>query len=656
MAQIDNPASILAKDRSEYYKASKKEKDNYERQVKELEDNYEKHDKKRDANYSKQLNEIRDRYESQYDKLKENHNQSLADKKEKIQAQLSKEKESNSGTVRNLEKDHYEKLENLNESYNENLNREKSLHDNEVNNLRSSYMDSVKNMRKASADQMGQVQERFGNSVDKQKVDIIDEKNKMQSAFEKRLNDTTLSEQERRNQLQKHHQIYMDQMSKHHNLDKDLSTQMNDAKIQDLRQENNMKLQKSALKEKLDNEKLVKNFNNEFLTQQEQNEQNLKDVKFDHLAEKRLKDYKDARAKEMSEKMSSSGIGGTRNEIDLQNRVKNLEGRSNLLQERLANEEKDFATNLKDHNALSKQEQGKALMKKDLENQGRITDISTMEKNKNLKLTETLTEKNRIDTQELNAQLAKSEKDFKTRLRNLNENFGEQMQDVNTKNAQLVDGLKKEHIMDKRNYAASIDRIYNDRQVELMKSFDQRMSLQSQVYENRIQKLEENNEKLRETLRDSISRLKEKNDQELITNKNLADEQKNNIETTLHDKMSMQEKELMRTSKEKYERLYKKLQQQENDFQKSLKNIVFDYESKIQTLNQEKNKNQAQSKLEIQRDRREILAGFNVEKQRIIEQYENMLENIKKTHEEEMNNLRNFRQMSQVKGDASEVS
>lgn len=647
MSQIDSPSSLKAKDRAEYYKENQRAKEKYNSDLEAQRNRYEKSTNLRNEKFQSDISEIKDRYEKRFDELRAKSAENTKKFQSKMQNQSAEEQEEN---LRNLakERDKFQKrIEELNVEYNKELSAKEKRHMNSEQMLKGAYKD---NLLKKDED-FNQYTSNLNNKYDQATQELVkrsqDDKLNLEKKYSDILSDQTSSEMKKREMQNQSSSTVLNRTQADNKMALKLKEMEREAEVDDIRKETNARIDKRILDEKLNHERAQASHTREMEKQNDQHRRETSQANMDQLMEKRMRAYKEGRKEESLKRAQNNDISVTPKEQYQEVEIRRWKERNKAMEEKLGNQQESYSDNLKVLQNKNQMEAGMALQKKDVESDNRVMDVLAAERLKFDKSQSTWQSKTIADKEIHDRLTRKNEKTLKDRVTNLNETYTQRLQDLNDKNTNLLVGLKREHLHDKREFAINVETQFNKRQIDLVKDFEKKQDLLMTEYEKKISQLEFQNQELMRTMQENTSRIRTEGNQKLINQQDMLVEQKKDSERSLHELMASREKELRNTIYKLHEDYTKKINEQENNFKLRIKELARNYEQKMFHLQRSTNQEVNSKNNELVRERKTLLDAFQEEKKRLSDQYENVIKNMKTAHEEHMANLNRYKKINE---------
>jgi len=638
----------VAQERADYNKLLNKERDKFNNDLSETKERFERISKKRDDSTQKYRNELSDSYDSMKNENIEQSNNSVKLKRAAMDKALEEERMSHANSMGQAQKKFYNKLEDLNDEYNESNQSLAKIYDKNLEKKREMYGQGIKKNQKESTDSVNQFRDNFTKSIEEQREGLLKEKNKIQRDHSKLLKDQQVDNTNEKLKLQSRFRDHTIQRERDHAAEKEILGKLNDAeksdikkifeeKVNDINEGSQENYQELMSKTNREMDRMQRDFNKERYLERNEN-----------LAEKRERDFQVGRKDEIEQRSIQQEIHAAKvGKNSLADKdAKRWKERSSDLIDQLQKQQSFYQTELKASQENAKRKTGQTLMSKELEFQGKQSNQLFNERTNAQRKEMFLNDKNDIDSRNLTTQFSTREKSLQERVKALSETFNQRTQDLNTKNVNMLEGLKSQHVADKRNFSLSVEKEFNDRQLDKLKDFEKKQRVLTEDYERQINQLTKENSKLQTMLVDTVNRVKNKGDQDIQNQQQLMIDQKKQSDRRIHDKLASREMELKFLVEELHTRYGRKLTDQENSLQTKINNLTEDYEDKIKVLmKNHRVENEEQSAANL-KDRQFLQRNFEEEKKRLVEQYNNFIQNMKISHQDEVRNIKKFKELN----------
>jgi len=647
MSQIDSPSSLRSKDRAQYYKEQQRLKEQYNKDLDSQKNRFDKINEQRNEKLQKDVGEVRDRYEKKFDELKNQSSSETKKYQDKIQKQITKEQDQNIKTLAEQREDFQRRVEDLNVEYKNQLDAEQKRNLTAEEMQKSKFKNNLQNKEESFVNYNDDVRSKQDQITEEMYKNSKFEKNKLEQKYTNILQDQTASEIKKRQVEKNASKEVLDKTQLDNKIALKLKDIERDALVSDMRKENNQILEKRIADEKVNHDKILAGHNREIEKERGVHRRELNQTHMDNLMEKRIRDYQDGRKAESLQRSMNNGISVTPKEKQQEDEIRRWKDRNRAMDEKLGSQQEQYVDNLKQLQQKNKIEAGSALQKKDVESDNRVMDVLAAERLKYDKSQSTWESKQIADKEIFDRSTRQSEKTLKDRVTNLNETYTQRLQDLNDKNSNMLIGLKREHLHDKREFAINIETQFNKRQLELVRDFEKKQDLLMSEYEKKIGFLENQNIELITSMHETINKVRRDENQKMINQQDMLIEQKKDNERSLHEMMARREKELRQTIYKLHEDYTAQINNQENNFKNRMTELASTYEQKLFVFQRDTNKELNSKSNEMVRERKALHVAFEDEKKRLSEQYENVIRNMKSAHQEYIVNLNKFKKANE---------
>jgi hypothetical protein len=646
MSQIESPSSIKSKERANYYKELKRLKDGQANELDSQKKRYEKVTTQRQEDFRKDISKIEDSYESKFDDMRKKSSEEMKKYQSKVDAKTSKVQEENLRELAKERENFQKRVEDLNLEYKKDLTAKGERSQVIQDETKKRYQENLLKKDETFANESNNVRSR----QDHHTKELLGHSHIEKKELEKKhaeIMQNQLKDEMKKRQVEKDTASSVLEKTQH---DNKIALKLKDiernAQVDDIRNETQEVLEKRMLDEKINHEKMITSHerdvaNERKLHLRQQNQSNM-----DHLMEKRIMNYQEGRRSESLQRSQNNGISVTPKEKQQEVEIRRWKERNREMEGKLGEQQDKYVDNLKEVQQKNKMEAGRALQSKEVESDNRVLDVLAGERMKFTKAQSTWNDKQLADKEIFERTNTKNDKQHKDRITTLNEAYTQRLQDLNDKNTNLLEGLKREHLHDKREFSVNLETQFNQRQISMVKDFEKKQDLLLGEYEKKLKHLESQNEQLMMKMHETIGRVRREGDQKMINQQGMLVEQKKDSERSLHEMMATRENELRQTIYDLHEGYQARINNQENDFRIRMNELTNSYEQKLFTLQRETNQELNSKNNEMTRERKILHAAFEDDKKRLTEQYENMIKNMKSAHQGHVANLNSFKKIN----------
>lgn len=647
MSQIDSASSLRSKDRAAYYKEQQRAKEKYDKDLDAQKNRFEKVTDSRNEKFQNDILEMKDNYDKKFDDLRSKSAENLKKFQKNVQHKTTKEQEENLSNIAQERENFQRRVEDLNISYNKELlakeKRNNIAESTLKNNFKSNLNKKEEDFTKHTSDLKYKQDLSTRDLLNQSQV----EKNKLEKSYNDILQKQASSELKKRQMDNSAFKTVLDKKEMDSKADLELKELQKDAAITDVRSDANAILEKRILDEKRNNEKLVSSQSRDMQRERDLHHRQMSQSNMDHLLEKRIRDYQTGRKEEILQRAKDNGLSTTPKEKNQEAEIVRWKNRNTDMDEKFNNQQELYVDNIKLLKNKNIIESGNALQKKDVESDNRVMDVLAAERLKHDK-TQSIWESKSLADKEIHDRMNRqNEKVLKQRVNNLSETYTQRLQDLNEKNSNLLVGLKREHLHDKKEFAVNIETQFNRRQMDLVKDFERKQDLLMSEYEKKIIQLEAQNNELMLTMQQNTSKIRREENQKLINQQDMLADQKKDSERSIRELMVAREKELKNTITKLHEDYSRRIEEQETSFKTRINTLTTNYEQKIFQLQRTTSHEVNLKNNEIVKERKSLLAAFEDEKKRLSDQYENVIKNMKTAHNDHLNNLERYKKMNE---------
>jgi hypothetical protein len=359
--------------------------------------------------------------------------------------------------------------------------------------------------------------------------------------------------------------------------------------------------------------------------------------------------------REVNDKMQRMNNGG-----DAYDQLREKQDQSNLKtyydkkiithKDQVNNVEDAFRKNNKDINARFNKDLMSNTHKysqklEDMKKQHSIETIgSKIKQQKHLtKIQDTYTEKAAIDKENHHVEMESSNRNFKSRVGKLNSNFNETISDINYKNNVALEHLRKDHNKDKKifmkeNLSKTVQEKY-----DLRKGFETKMNNVVNTYEREIDKLSVSNNSLKKTMSAKINNEREKANTMVKDEKEIMSKKLKKNQEDSHDLLQVREGKLRGDIDSLHTNYRKKLDAQSYKNDIKMETMSREYEDKLANQKKTLELSLGVKERSLLKEQKRLKSSYAGEMNRVVGQYEEQLDNAKKTHTDQVNRISQYR-------------
>lgn len=646
MSGIDS-AKAAAKEREYFRDAVRKNNQATEKRIEnENIRNKEALNKQREI-YIKDKNDLEKTYQENLEDIKTKTKEMVGNRSKKANENLERQIENFNRESQVKSKDFEQRLNDIKNSYGKAFDSERELYTQLKDADQKRYGKNIKDIQHKTDDVLRRNQEKMSDSVADLKDDFMRDTQKMARNQENQLKDISKSEFQKQSQLKDQLTTNLESTKRSHDAELASKQDYIDTRTSEL--QNNFQTHSTEMAQDFSDR--MNNFaqsqRNQNLKSNRENQKLLNDLNVNHSKELRNQQAKYLKESSSGDVAKISEEQGKINSMSMyNNRVKHLQNqliesdrKSNA---ELQKEQDIFAKTFKD------ERQGNAQLTEKKLNEAKADKTITMaqERVKNEKKTSNLEFQNRIDRENFNREI-KFEKDAaKTRMKNMDENFKKTLSALEQKSRMDLDDLKNITQKDKDDFMRIMTENRNNEMYEMKREFGRVMDMTVEGYEKRLSTYQRENEYLKQTMDQKVQNMMDQANKSIETQKKLFDD----ITTANEREMQIlndQREHNHRTEMNKMMTSFqKKMDKMQLDNETKVKILTNDYENKLKELSSLRNKDNMMNEMSRAQELERIKDTFDKEKERIITQYQNQIIEMKKSHDSQVEDIKNFKKLS----------
>ncbi|HXH32411.1 MAG TPA: hypothetical protein VNJ01_16545 [Bacteriovoracaceae bacterium] len=255
-------------------------------------------------------------------------------------------------------------------------------------------------------------------------------------------------------------------------------------------------------------------------------------------------------------------------------------------------------------------------------------------------------EQNTLTKASYEQQLAVERNQANERLTNLKQNFNKSMKSMEVSSKLNLEDVTTVANEDKSEF---IKRVTTERSKELYsmkREFDKSMDLVVEGYEQRIQKLQRDNESLKTTMEQRIQSISSKKDKELETQQKLADGRRTAEANSNRLVLDQREHKLRSSLNQLSSTFQQKMDVMQANNDTKLKLLTDDYESKLKELTVSKTKELSEKEMSQAVAVERLKQIYEDEKARLINGFENQIQSMKVSFKDQMDQQKDLKRIS----------
>ncbi|MDH4467120.1 MAG: hypothetical protein QE271_03610 [Bacteriovoracaceae bacterium] len=641
MSEIDTKQNPIASERSNYRKSLQQSKENFDKRLNDIEERSETLNKKRDLLRNSSVKEAQDHYEGSLKEQKETMRENLLSTRQQMAEKMEKEKEIHSKTSSEQAKKYYQQLEDLNEGHLREVKDKDNSFQETVYQKNRNQEKVLKNQAAVASDSREKLR---SNYVEKERGSLEEQR----EILKKIVKDGDLKVQSaREDERRKLVEARRGSKEAYENMKNTVEAEgLAKSKLYDNRLSGIQKnYQKANVENSTSNQEMIKNnaanYNREMKKATLAHQNEINELTSDFESRQKLEDYVKAREKQHQD-LATQNKGLSPREARLVDQIDSYKEGNQKLSKEMDNIGADYADKLKNVNDAEKRTREEMLVSRDRSNQAFIDKTLIEERGKQEQVKRSLENKVTINKNESEITYNQMEKTLKNRIEALNKNYAATMKDVDEKHNYLVSNIKTQNKLDRKEYSEKIDRDFNDRQIESMKRNQNKLDLQAESFENQKVELDKKVAKKEDVFDTQLGRLRENSNYQMAVQYDIMNRQNEDTKLSLKENAQRKEDDLKSTIEILHSKYARKLDQQEQKFEKQMYALVQGYEGRIRHMSRESSRELAMKTNESLRDKKLLVAGNEMDKKRLVEYYENLLQNMRTNYEKEFSRVKSF--------------
>lgn len=231
-------------------------------------------------------------------------------------------------------------------------------------------------------------------------------------------------------------------------------------------------------------------------------------------------------------------------------------------------------------------------------------------------------------------------------IKTLKENFNKSLQDLQDRNDRFVSELKNSTLDEKAEFIANSNKQRNEEILELRRNFGKLMDTTVSNYEARLKSVERENISLKQDLDLKVSMVMEEADNQIRLQTEMYNEKRIADQKSAQAIMDVRDKNFQNKVMELSDSFQKKMDNQSQVNELTMKKVVNDYENKLKMKDAQQNKVLAEKQARHSVELKTLKSALEQEKAQIISQYENQMNQLKLSQKQQIDQLNDYKRMS----------
>lgn len=592
--------------------------------------------------------ELESKYQKSLDNLKQKQADALEGNGNNFQEDLDKQRAEFQAKKDTQSKDFDQRLNDIKSSYKKSFESERELHHHVQDMDKEKYQKNISELQDKHHSEIGKYGDRMKEAGSGIKDTFNRERQQLVRAQEDQVSDVYKSERKKQNDLSNRIRREIETTKEAHEAEKAHGRDYMEqklSKMERMHQDRNLAM---AHEYSQKNSELAEKEKNQALETNRQHQQQLAEVTRDynkslrHIEnERRRHSMGGDELKEVREKQQGlSGQALQRNQI---RQLNQLMAKDKVASQKVISDMNDtFREDMKARGA----DYSAGLQKKENQaNAEKLLDI-THEREKAQKKTDILEKQNLTNKEDFERGLNYERNASADKINNLKLHFNKSMNELEDKMRLSADEMKRANKEDKDAFIKQT----NERQIkdlqDMKRNVARSMDKTIESYESRIAAYQRENENLRRTMDQKISDVVDYADKKLESQKRLYEERR---QAELNDQkiaMDQREHHIKQDTNSIIVNFQKKLDKLQVENDSKIKLLTHEYENKLKELaernSKEKALGDAAHKLEVDN----LKQTYAIDKANLIATFESNVEGLKAGHEEQMNQMKNFKKLS----------
>lgn len=337
---------------------------------------------------------------------------------------------------------------------------------------------------------------------------------------------------------------------------------------------------------------------------------------------------------------------GLNDQIQHENQMKSMRNKltdaQRLYQERASREQDSFNETLKSENTDASIRLERKLNEVNAE---KISTISH-EREKNHKQLENVIYKSKNEQEAHDQQLIVERSAAKDRLNKLKENFNKSMTTLEEKNKLILQDVAKNNNVEKAEYTKKMNEARNQEIFSMKREFGKMFDATVEDYEKRISIYQRDNEHLKMLMDQKVQNIIDQTEKQVTSLRKNFEEQRSvevKAQALMNDQRDYQHNTSVTQMNSNFQKKLDKLQVA-NDTK--LKLLTNDYENKLKELQASTTKTVIEKDMTQAMEQERLKQAYEAEKVRMVTGYENQINEMKRTHQNQVEQLREYKRLS----------
>lgn len=619
-----------------------------DKKVNDLAERNEKAEAKLRENHIRDRAQLEKNYAKNIDGLKEKTSQTLDNRSGKYNENMEKQRADFENESINKRNDFDQRLNDIKTSYKKSFDSERQTHAELEANQKNRYQKNVTDLTQKQDSKLKDYSNRVKDAGAGLKEQYSNERQQLVRAQEDQVTGVYKQERKKQNDLEHRIRHEIESTKQASEADKAHSKNYTEAKLGEMQKTYQDRTTNMAADYSQRNQQLAEKQNSQALQTNRDNQKKLTEVESNYNKSLRAIDNdlrrRDGDSSDFKDVMQKQQ--GLSAEAQQENKIKQLQHR--LVQEKnhfneLMNQEQDkYQEDMKTQGAVF----GADLKKKEnAANSEKLVTI-THEREKAQKSVEMRQKQNFVEKQNFDHNMAQEKKISHAKLNTLKQHFGNSMTALEEKLKTSMADLNRVNKNDKDEFVKKSSEKHIKDMFDLRLDLSRTMDATVESYESRINNLQRDNDKLRNTMEAKISDMIAYTDNKLeIQNKMYRESREAELNGF---KMATDEREAARKGDTNtiIVNFQKKLDKVQTENESRIKLLTNDYENKLKDLRVHSSKELGMKEAQFKMERENLKKTLDEQKKNLIATFEQNIESLKAGHEEQMNQMKNYNKLS----------
>ena|GEM_PF-2499664 len=598
--------------------------------------------------FAKDKAEIENNYRVNIDQLKDKIRNENERTNKEFSQKLEAHKETEAKTL-NSERDQYDRrLNEIKNSYSRISKDEKDAHLKTEKDLKSKYDKNTENLRQDSERKVSKTHERFVKETQENQKKRNDQIANAKRDFENSVYETRSEEIQKGNEkikvLNSHHQKTM----KQNNLNDKAREQYNQERLDALREKYQSDVDKIVYENERKDQKNIAFQRQDRANLNRRNNEEKTKLKTD-LNNKITKLEVDRKKRESLSGEHNNFVLRQKdmvNEIRHQKDKDKLKNNLNLTRERYDRHYKDDQKNFKD--ALY-EEKNRMSVENELAQFRTTADkiiTTSKEREKAEERVSTTKKQAFIEKENNDNNLIEARKTYSKNLNRANEQFGNNVKSLEDRSYLEKTQIKQIADKDKRDYFSHLNEERAVDTYEMKRDFGNTMDRTVEYYEDRLAHFQRENENLVATMNSKIGQMLDENEAKLESQRRSYESRLDTEMKTNQVLRDQKDLEVKTTINQLNANMQKKADRMRIEFDNKLKSVTNEYENKMKELRENFVSQKAITDVAHKAELEKLKQTLQNEKMTMASNFENQIQNLKDTHSEQLDQMRDFKRLS----------